>query len=115
MPKTKLKIDGAVTLSFHQAAKLGDGEHIDYVFPLFPRRGLNALFPSIAGRAEHYCAFALPEHGSITFHCDLDNSLKEQHKENYEEFVAMLGDANDIRVKAYYPIIHMLRSFGSQF
>ena len=79
MAKTLLKIDGAVTLSFYQAAaKFSNREHIDYVFPLFPRKGLNDLFPSIEGRAEHYCTFALPEHGSITFRCNLDNGLKEQ-------------------------------------
>jgi hypothetical protein len=84
VPKTWLKIDGAVTLSFYRAAEFGDREHIDYVFPLFPRKGLNDLFPSIKGRPEHYCAFALPEHGSITFRCDLGNSLKEQDMENYD-------------------------------
>jgi hypothetical protein len=114
IPKTWLKIDGAVTLSFYRAAEFGDGEHIDYVFPLFPRRGLNDLFPSINGRPEHYCAFALPEHGSITFRCDLGNSLKEQDMENYDDFMEML-DMDPIRVKAYYPILHTLRSFGSDF
>ncbi len=103
-----------MTLSFYRAAEFGDGEHIDYAFPLFPRRGLKALFPSIEGRVEHYCAFALPEHGSITFCCNLDNSIRKQRMENYEEFMAML-DTSAIRVKAYYPILHMLRSFGSSF
>jgi len=103
-----------VTLSFYRAAEFGDGEHIDYVFPLFPRKGLNDLFPSIAGKAEHYCAFALPEHGSITFRCNLDDSIEEQGMANYGKFMAML-DGSDIRVKAYYPILHMLRSFGTSF
>ena len=116
-----LKIDGAVTLSFYQAKKFGDKEHIDYLFPLFPRRGLKDLFPSIEGRAEHYCAFALPEHGSITFNCNLNNSLKEScmvdndfFDDDDDEFVAMT-EGNAIRVKAYYPILHTLRSFGSSF
>ena len=103
-----------MTLSFYRAAEFGDGEHIDYVFPLFPRKGLNDLFPSIAGKAEHYCAFALPEHGSITFRCNLDDSIKEQSMANYGKFMAML-DGSAIRVKAYYPILHMLRSFGTSF
>jgi hypothetical protein len=111
-----------VTLSFYQTTKLfGDKEQIDYLFPLFPRRGLKGLFPSIKGRAEHYCAFALPEHGSITFHCNLNNSLKESHMvdndffdNNGDKFVAMM-EGNAIRVKAYYPILHTLRSFGSSF
>ncbi len=34
--------------------------------------------------------------------------------ENYEEFMEML-DGDAIRVKAYYPMLHMLRSFGSSF
>jgi len=114
MPNTKLKIDGAVTLSFYRAAEFGGKEHIDYVFPLFPRKGLNDLFPSIKGKAEHYCAFALPEHGSITFRCNLIDSLKEHHMANYKEFVAML-DKDALRVKAYYPILHTLKSFGSDF
>ena len=115
MANTRLKIDGAVTLSFYQAAEFGDGEHNDYVFPLFPYKGLNDLFPSIEGKPEHYCAFALPKHGSITFYCNLHNSLKEQHMvANYKEFVALL-DMDALRVKAYYPIVHTLRSFGSDF
>ena len=115
IPETRLKIDGAVTLSFHRAAEFGDGEHIDYVFPLFPRKGLNALFPSIEGKAEHYCAFALPEHGSITFRCNLNNSLKEYAgTAKYDKFSELL-DGNPIRVKAYYPILHTLKSFGSKF
>jgi hypothetical protein len=109
-----LKIDGAVTLSFYQGKKFGDKEQIDYLFPLFPRRGLKDLFPSIEGRAEHYCAFALPEHGSITFYCNLNNSLKESCVDDDDEFVAMT-EGNAIRVKAYYPILHTLRSFGSSF
>jgi hypothetical protein len=109
-----LKIDGAVTLSFYQAKKNGDTEDIDYLFPLFPRRGLKALFPSIEGKAEHYCAFALPEHGSITFHCNLNDGLKDKDFFDDDEFVAMM-EGNAIRVKAYYPILHTLRSFGSSF
>jgi len=111
IPGTRLKIDGAVTLSFYRAAKSGGN---DYVFPLFPREGLNVLFPSIEGRAEHYCAFALPEHGSITFYCNLSDILKDRCMENYKKFVAIL-DTDALRVKAYYPLLHTLRSFGSDF
>lgn len=103
-----------MTLSFYRAAEFGGREHIDYMFPLFPRKGLNDLFPSIEGKAEHYCAFALPEHGSITFRCNLIDSLKEQRMANYKEFVAIL-DEDALRVKAYYPILHTLKSFGSDF
>jgi hypothetical protein len=84
------------------------------VFALFPHKGLKALFPSIEGRPEHYCAFALPEHGSITFHCNLSDSLKEHCMEDYEKFVTIL-DTGALRVKAYYPILHTLKSFGTDF
>jgi hypothetical protein len=98
-------------LSFYRE---GDGGRIEHVFPLFPRKGLNGLFPSIEGKAEHYCAFALPEHGSITFHCNLEASLNKHRVSNYDEFVAML-DTNTLRVKAYYPLLHLLRGLGSDF
>ena len=112
-----------MTLSFYQTTtkRFGDKEQIDYLFPLFPQKELKVLFPSIVGQAEHYCAFALPEHGSITFHCNLNNSLKESRTvhnnffdKNDDKFVAMMK-GNAIRVKAYYPILHTLRSFGSSF
>lgn len=100
-----------MTLSFYRK---GDGGHIDYVFPLFPRKGLNNLLPAVK-RREHYCAFALPEHGSITYHCNLEDSLNEQWVEDYDAFVAMLDNANNVRVKAYYQLLHTLKSFGSNY
>lgn len=103
-----------MTLSFHRTRDK-DKKIIDNVFALFPRRGLNNLFGSIEGRAEHYCAFALPEHGSITFHCNLDDTLDKQLVRDYDKFMAILDNRNAVRVKAYYPLLHTLRSFGSDF
>lgn len=75
------------------------------------------MFPSIInGSAEHYCAFSLPEHGSITFRCKLDAGLVEKEMAaNYGEFASMMDVEKNFRVKAYYPIVHTLRSFGSDF
>jgi hypothetical protein len=76
---------------------------------------LKDLFGSIEGKAEHYCAFALPEHGSITYYCNLEDTLDRHLVSDYDNFMAILDNRNAVRVKAYYPLLHTLRSFGSDF
>ena len=98
-----------MTLSFYKTEEFRDGKRIDYLFPLFPHKRLSNLFGSIGERAEQYCAFALPRHGSITFRCDLDDNISKLCRGNYKEFQEMLKgngvnvESDDIRVKAYYP------------
>ena len=97
------------------------------MFPLFPRSNLNELLPAIE-KKEHYCAFALQDHGSVTFQCDA-NTVRSNFSSvetsggggggdgadfrDHESLFKVLNEA--IRVKAYYPIIHTLRSFGTDF
>ena len=102
-----LKIDSAVTLSFSRVANNGA---VDYLFPLFPRKGLNSLFPSIEGKAEHYCGFSLADCGSVTFRCNLESSCC-QSKEVRREYLTMLKllSEESMRVKVYYPLVHTLR------
>jgi hypothetical protein len=112
MPSTRLKIDGAVTLSFSNVDK---EQQPDYVFPLFPHRKLDGRFPSMVGTPEHYSAFALPEYGSITFRCDLAKSLYKHGAGDYDKFADMI-DTETLCVKAYYyPMLHTLTSFGKDF
>jgi hypothetical protein len=66
------------------------------------------------GAQDHFCALAFPEHGSVTFRCDLAESLYKYGAGDYNKFADMF-DAETFRVKAYYPILHTLKSFGSDF
>jgi hypothetical protein len=86
------------------------------VFPLFPRDEIKDMFPSMMpGETEHYCAFALPEHGSITFFSNLINTLQAPYKgRDYNNFADML-DERPLRVKAYYTLLHFMKSCGSDF
>lgn len=102
-----------MTLSFRRVVE-HEGQ-IEYLFPLFPRASLKEKFPAMM-KAEHFCAFALPQHGSVTFKCDLRSCLERQESmaTKYSDLVAMLTE-RDVHVKAYYQIVHSLRSFGSGF